>query len=212
MPSESFAIVVGLKQTSSGYHVLTLRSHTPFDFCYMRFNLWNLARLKYNESEETSKVGDLVKVRYENVKFPNLKSLVKASLKECDICGTFIDLLKRRTTTRSNKCTQCVYLPENQKRIRVISTAQLIAEKEKMYRCSLRISYVFADADRCYFGKVFENDPLFLNAKDFVLKSNYIIQGWVLSENDDGYVIKLIKFEKEESTRCSKNRKRKHTI
>ena len=189
--------------------MLTLRIHTPFDFRYIRFNLWNLARLQYNESEERTKVGDSVKVLYENDKFPNLKSVTKVSLKECDICGIFADQLKR--TTRSNKCMKCVYLPDDQKRIRVNSTAKLIAEREKMYRYSLGISFVFSDVDRCYFGKVFENDPLFLDAKDFVIKRNYTIQGWVLSENEDGYLIKLIKFKKEESTQCSKNRKRKRT-
>ena len=208
--SESFAIVADLNETSGGYHVLTLRIHTPFDFRYIRFNLWNLARLKYNESEERAKVGDSVKVLYENGKFLNLKSVTKVSLKECDICGTFADLLKR--TTRSNTCMKCVYLPEDQKRIRVNSTVKLIAEKEKMYRYSLGISFVFVDDDRCYFAIVYENDPLFLDVKDFVTKSNYIIQGWVLSENEDGYLIKLINFEKEGSTQLSKNRKRKRVI
>ena len=207
--SEEFAVVASLGQSSEGYYVLTVRLHTPFDFHYVRFKLWNPARLKYNESKETAKVGDTVKVVYENDKLPNLKSLTKSEFMKCDLCGVFSDPFKRKT--RSSTCLRCVYLPEGQKRTYVKSTVQLIGKKEKMYRYSLGISCVFADANRCYFAVMFENDPLFSNAKEFILRSKYTIQGWVLSENEDGFVIKLMLCEKEH-TQPSKNKKQKCTI
>ena len=207
--SESFAIVADLSQRSEGYYVLTVRLHTPFDFHFVRFNLWNPARVKYNDSKETAKVGDAVKVLYEHGKLPNLKSLTKSEFTKCDICGIFNDPSKRRT--RRSTCIQCVYLPEEQKRTYVKSTVHLIAKKEKMYRYSLGISFVFVDDDRCYFAIVYENDPLFSKGKDFVPHGKYTIHGWVQSENEDGFVIKLMICEKE-LTQVTKNRKRKRTI
>ena len=207
--SGDFAIVAGWSQSSEGYYVFTVRLHSAFDFQYLRFNLWNPARAKCSESKETIKVGDAVKVSYENGKYPNLKSLTKVELTKCNICGVFNDPSKRKT--RSDTCIRCVYLPEVQKRTYVNSIVQLIAKKEKMYRYSLGISCVFADANRCYFAVMFENNPLFSNAKEFILCSKFTIQGWVLSENEDGFVLKLMSYEKE-LTQVSKNRKRKRTI
>ena len=172
--SEIFAIVADLSQRSEGYYVLTVRLHTPFDFHFVRFNLWNLARVKYNESKETPKVGDAVKVLYENGKLPNLKSLTKSEFTKCDLCGVFNDPSKRRT--RRNFCIQCAYLPENLKRTYVESTVQLITKNKKMYRYSVGISFVFVDDDRCYFAVVFENDPLFShgNILFFVANTQYM--------------------------------------
>ena len=207
--SEDFAIVVDLSQRSEGYHVFTVRLHTAFDFQYLRFNLWNPARAKCSESKETIEIGDTVKVLYENGKYPNLKSLMKVELTKCNICGVFNDPTKRKT--RNTVCIRCVYLPEVQKRTYVNSAVQLIAKKEKMYRYSLGINCIFADANRCYFTVIFENEPLFSNAKKFVLHSKYTIQGWVISENDDGFVIKLMSCNKVLS-QVSKERKRKRDI
>ena len=202
--SEIFAIVADLSQRSEGYYVLTVRLHTPFDFHFVRFNLWNPARVKYNESKETPKVGDAVKVLYENGKLPNLKALTKSEFTKCDLCGVFNDHFKQRN--RRNFCIQGAYLQENLKRTYVKSTVQLIAKKEKMYRYSPGISLVFADANKCYFAAVFENYPLFSHGKDFVLHGKYTIHGWVLSANEDGFVIKLMVCEKE-LTQVSKNKK-----
>ena len=138
-----------------------------------------------------------------------MKSLTKVELTKCNICGVFNDPSKRKT--RSNTCIRCVYLPEVQKRTYVNSIVQLIAKKEKMYRYSPGISLIFVDDVRCYFAVMFENDPLFSNAKEFILHSKFTIQGWVLSENEDGFVIKLMSCENE-LTQVSKNRKRKHAI
>ena len=204
--SEDFAIVAGWNQSSEGYYVFTVRLHTAFDFHYLRFNLWNPARLKYSETNEIAKVGDAVRVSYANDKFLNLKSLTKVELTKCDLCGVFNDPSKRRT--RSSTCIPCVYLPEEQQRTYVKSTVQLIAKKEKMYRYSRGMSFVFVDDDRCYFAIVYDNDLIFSHGKDFVLHGKYAVQGWVISENEDGFVIKLMSCDKE-LMQVSKNRKRK---
>ena len=204
--SEDFAIVADWNQSSEGYYVFTVRLHTAFDFHYLRFNIWNAARVKYTEGEEAAKVGDAVKVLYENNKL--LKSLTKVELTTCKICGVFADPSKRKT--RRNICIRCDHLPEDLKRMFVKNIVQLIAKKEKIYRYSPGISLVFSDSVRCYFAVVFENDPLFSNREAYVLQSKYTIQGWVLSKNEDGVVIKLMTCERE-ATQPSKNKKRKHT-
>ena len=206
--SEDFAIVADWNQSSEGYYVFTVRLHTAFDFHYLRFNIWNAARVNYTEGEEAAKVGDAVKVLYENSKLLNLKSLTKVELTKCKICGVFADPFKRKT--RTNICIRCAYLPEDLKRMFVKNTVQLIAKKEKIYRYSLGISLVFSDSVRCYFAVVFKNEPLFSNREAYVLQNKYIIQGWVRSENEDGFVIKLMTCEKE-TTQPFKNKKRKHT-
>ena len=78
-----------------------------------------------------------------------------------------------------------------------------------MYRYSFGLSLVFADAERCYFVTVFENDPLYRGA--YPLQQKYKVQGWVYSKNDDGFVLKLINCE-EQLAKMSKNRKRKYTM
>ena len=55
--SEDVAIVADWNQSSEGYYVFTVRLHTPFDFHYLRFNIWNAARVKYTEGEEAKPGG-----------------------------------------------------------------------------------------------------------------------------------------------------------
>ena len=73
----------------------------------------------------------------------------------------------------------------------------LIGKTEKQYTYSLETRLTFADEDneKYYFAIVYENEPIYLMINDLKLKQMYLVQGWVKSKSDDGYVMKVMDIE-----------------
>ena len=113
MSCVSVGIVLQLELSEEGYHKLVIRTHTPFDFQFLRFYIWSKKRL--NIGDERVKVGEYIKFGYEKGKFLKLKFMERVTLDVCEVCGAFyegghIDI----------PCKQCSDLSENNKKYELI--------------------------------------------------------------------------------------------
>ena len=213
MSSVSFGKVVQLEQTDGGYHKFVIRTQTPFDFKYLRFCVWKTKIL--NIDGKRVEPGEDVKVVYEREKFLKLKSIERSSHLTCEFCeafcekddiiespvvgsGPWVSRLRQRTY---RTCQQCNNIPENDRRASVHTALKLIGKSEKQYTYSHGIRLTFVDDTdednkEFYFVIVYENDPIYLEVKEYLkLKLNYLIHGWILSKNDDGCVMKVVEID-----------------
>ena len=210
MSSVSFGIIVQLEETDGGYYKLVIRTQTPFDFQYLRFCVWNKKSL--NIDDKSVNVGECVKVSYEKAKFLKLKSMERVSFDNCEICGAFFERndmdiqppdvalghwVSRLRQRKNKHCQQCNNLSENDRRICVNTELKLIGKTVKQYTYSFgtRLTFVDEDNEKYYFAIVYENDPIYLMINDLKSKQMYLVQGWVKSKSDDGYVMKVMGIE-----------------
>ena len=202
----SFGIVLQLDECEAGYYKLVVRTETPFDFQYLRFCVWKQKSLNINGLRVT--VGECVKVLYEKAKFLKLKAIERAFVDNCKICGAFFENdmniqsptggsepgLSRLRQRKYKQCNQCSIIPENERKECVNRELKLIGKTTKQYTYSHGTSLTFVDKDseKYYFTIVYENDPICSMISDLKAKHVYLVQGWVKTEIDDGYVMKLM--------------------
>ena len=194
-------VIVQLDLTDVGYYKLVVRTQTPFDFKYLRFNVWNTKSL--TSDGERAKVGEYVKVVYETEIYKELKSLERVSLKSCENCGAFLERNNVRSRLRSmntSVCKHCSNLSSENKMLRVDAELKLISKTEKMFKYSPGTCLLFVDEgnEKHYLTTVFKNDPIYLPVKDLIPKSNYTVQGWAAIEKHR-YFLKLMSVQRRPS-------------
>ena len=186
----SVGVIAQLEESEAGYHRLVIRTHSPFDFQFIRFQLWSTKRLNING--EKLSVGENVKICYEKAKFLKLKTIGRVALDICDICGAFSE-----RNDEPVSCDQCSDISEDDVKKRINFDLKLIAKSEKEYAYSLgrRLTFVDNDSEEYYFTIVYENDPIYPKTENLHLKKIYLVNGWEKSKSDDGYVIKVMEIK-----------------
>lgn len=188
----SFAVIIQLDLTDTGYYKLAVRTQIPFDFRYLRFSVWDIKCLTIDNERAT--VGQHVKVVYETLAYKELKSLESASFISCENCSAFIENDKPRLRSKrmeNNACKKCENL--STENVRVDTDLKLLSKTEKRYKYSLGIRLLFINevTENRYIAMLYENDPIYSLAKELTCKNNYTVQGWAKDENGR-YFLRLI--------------------
>ena len=157
------------------YIKLVLRVHTPYDFKYLHFCVWDRTLLPSNLP-----VFALVCYTVKN-NFNKLVSFSEAFPFTCKACGSYCnerDIIPSRISEDIEECTKCSNIVARRQYISSELKLKSVTEKTYEYSAGLYLTFTNA-ADVLYFTIIFKNNPLYNIIRELKLHKFCFVQGWI---------------------------------